>query len=302
MNMLGKIESNIIQAIVCSTLDQGTKKEKKSLENKIYSLLDAVLFNISSSYRTARTKFANQFMAWKANSEKIKMPLDGLKVAYGNLDVEGLIEINPKIEEKAEDLKRFGEIDVEGLAEINLEIEEKAEDHRWFGEIDVEGLAEVNPEIEEKAIGSEKKEALNQYWAESAAALAPYILLYQDQAEFAKNLKKFSKMDVEGLTDINPEIEEKAEDYRQFAEIDVEGLAEINSEIEKKATQYEKEKLLSWFRSEEFKRDLVENPGALAGFITFLQGYANESGEINDILRVLKATLWDEANGFSLPE
>jgi Holliday junction resolvase-like predicted endonuclease len=307
MDVIGNVIASVVISKMHTKSEQiESKSSLKILENKIYSLIDAVLFNISASYRDARAKFASQYMVFRANNEiKNMIPMSDLKKAFGNLDVEEFAENNPEIEkkdqdpEKLEGLNHYLAESAEALAPSILAYQDKTEFAKnleeAFGEMDVEELAEINPEIK----------VLNQYLAESAEALAPFILAYQDQDEFAKNLnEEFGEMDVERLNKAKSKIEEKAEDYIMyrryldvgFGDIDIKGLAKDNSKIEMKAAQYEREKLLSLCKSEEFKRNLVENPGAFVGFITFLQFYAN------DIYQVLMATLWDETNGLFLPE
>jgi hypothetical protein len=98
-----------------------------------------------------------------------------------------------------------------------------------------------------------------------------------------------------------------------FGDLDEQGLAEYRSSIEnleEKAALYNKEKnlgilkewiqkyeeeqrqLRNWIRSPEFKRNLMENPGTMAGLLFVLQAKM-ASGNVGDIFEIIKDIFWE---------
>ena len=299
----------------------------KKVEVKIIHILDSILSHISSSYRQIRARLSNQVKvidsdkheksasvakvlevfqnSWGPLTNPLGQELREIKKATEQDDLsiiayreeEKVDEILPEQivkleqlelekEKTVDDLKKaFGKLDVEGLLERDLEkeqFEDMVDLQRAFGKLDVEGLSESNPEIE-KEVERRDLEILTQYLSENPGALAAFSMLYQEMAA-ADIVETFNTA---------------------FEGIDPEGLVEVDEGIEKIAARYNDEKvkanLLNWFKSEDFKRNLIENPGAMAGFISFLQAAAAE-GELMDVLQILKAALWDKSKGLYMPD
>lgn len=130
--------------------------------------------------------------------------------------------------------------------------------------------------------------------------------------EIVRELKEaFGNIDPSGIAEANSSIEAKAAQFNAekdifqnfeaggFVNLDVEGLVNVKPEIEEKAARYEIEKiqkeqqeLRDWFSSDEFKQYLLDNPGAMSGFLFVLQAKIASGRGMQDAFDILKQVFW----------
>ncbi len=203
--------------------------------------------------------------------------------AFEDLDVKELtrpqteeeLKLEEEKEKKAESFNQAAEADA--LYHKEQRIREIFKD---LSGLDVEELTRPQTEEELKLEEEREKkaESFNQARAEADA-------LYHKEQRIRELFKDLSGLDVEELT--RPQTEE-----------------ELRLEIEREAKiqAYEEEKFLAWLRSNEFKRNLIENPVTLAGVLILVQALFRE-GAMSDLYKVLKAIGWDtEKSAFNFDE
>ena len=254
------------------------------LERRIISLLDSIFSTLSSAYREAKVKLSHQVMIQEAGKKYVPMKeatqniltkktesakdvsLTPLKKVEPEDKLEKLTKVKDALELTLNDLRDSldesgeSEEEVESSDESSVRFYDAQNDARLDPFFDAEVIDDGSPLEEVVVVGSEEEnlEHLKDYLTTHPEAMGASTYAYEQIAtdEFAENFKElFGELDPTILTATDPKIHDIAE-------------------------QHEVRKALK-----ELHQSAIKDPGALAGFLFFLQMHVASGGSVEDYLK-----------------
>lgn len=274
----------------------------KKLESKIAEILDSILATISSSYRSYRAKLSHQIMVEEAKKNvKVKEAVESVLPSPNqtspvlssdakkeeeevDLDISGLFEqenaseaflpvlsLEPQVKSKEEQVIVNEQIVIEESKEPSL-LKEQAEEQVKNQEKEEQNLKEMVQDLADDATTENEKQEVGGL-EELEKNLEQLMAGKEEQPEAS-----------EGASKVDQEIEIPTfeNSFKALLELEnVDDLFQADPTIEAKAQLY------------NFRINLIKNPGAMVGFLTFLQIQIAQ-GNLSHVYQLLKTVGWGE--------
>jgi hypothetical protein len=290
----------LLKTAICSKIGwqlQENMPHLKKLKIKIAEILDSILVTISSGYRSYRATLSHQIMVEDAkkygrvmqavetvlpspNRTPPVLPSDSEKEE--EIDISGLFEqenasnpllpvLSPESQEPSKEEQVFvsEQARIENSKELPL-INEQVEEQVKSFEQEAQDLKEINLDLGDDAttMKSGDQEAGE---LEKLEENLDHLIGKEEQAEASERASKVSQ-EIEMPTFENS--------FKALLELEnFDDLFQADPTIEARAQLY------------DLRINLIKNPGALAGFLAFLQVQIAQRN-LNNVYQLLKAVVW----------